>query len=276
MMAPHSRRLLAVRAIQHQDQAASAPLSWSLGWGRSVRRVAADPANVGLPNIRSRKGNRMADCFEFGYPNECVRCANIPVQLASQRIGLRVDPFLKEGSGLRVMLVGQDPTVTRQPERVKRVLMLDEQNGQLSRWLEGIFGARYFESITLYATNVVKCTFSRPPSQMPEGGLNFLQPYFSNCAHYLPTEVLSFQPQCVITLGEPAHRLFISLLENANEISPRMKNAFTGRFVRARLQGFEFDYSPCLHIQTFRVAETYGVKVESFKQGLHAFFDNLE
>ena len=67
--------------------------------------------------------------------------------------------------------------------------------------------------------------------------------------------------------------LFVSLLDNSSEMSKEMKNAFTGRFVRARLHGFEFDYSPCLHIQTFRVAEKYGAKVEDFKRSLLTYFD---
>ena len=51
-----------------------------------------------------------------------------------------------------------------------------------------------------------------------------------------------------------------------------MKKAFTGDFVRAKFRGIEFDYSPCLHIQTFRVAETYGDRVERFKVGMRAYF----
>ena len=112
----------------------------------------------------------MTDGFAFGYPRECRRCVNIPAGSTSRPVGLRVEPFLRDGSGLRVMLVGQDPTVARRPDRVKQVLMLNQRNGQLSRWLEGIFGAKNFETITLYATNVVKCTFSNAPSQMLEGG----------------------------------------------------------------------------------------------------------
>jgi len=218
----------------------------------------------------------MIDGFAFGYPGECKRCANIPANPASRLTGLQVGPFLKNGSGLRVMLVGQDPTIARKPERVKQVLMLDERNGQLSRWLESLFGAENFKSITLYATNVVKCTFSAPPSRMLEGGLRFLQPYFDHCRAYLVGEVLGFRPHCVIVLGEPAHKLFVSILDNADEIPTEMKHSFTWKFMRARLQGFEFDYSPCLHIQTFRVAEKYGMKVEGFKQALRAYFDNME
>lgn len=218
----------------------------------------------------------MENSFAFGYPRECRRCANVPANSASRIAGLHVKPYLRNGVGLRVMLVGQDPTITRKPERVKQVLMLDQKNGQLSRWLENVFGAENFKSITLYATNAVKCSFRNPPSRFPKGGLKFLEPYFKNCQQHLSGEVLAFQPQCVITLGEPTHTFFVSILDNANEMSPQMKNAFGGKFVRARLQGFEFDYSPCLHIQTFRVAEKYGAKVEAFRKGIRAYFDSAE
>ena len=45
-------------------------------------------------------------------------------------------------------------------------------------------------------------------------------------------------------------------------------------FSRVRFQGIEFDYSPCLHISTFRVAEAYGRPVETFKRELQRYFDN--
>jgi uracil-DNA glycosylase len=208
----------------------------------------------------------MNDNFAFGYPRECSWCANVLANSGSQLTGLQVAPFLKNGTGLRVMLVGQDPTISRNPERVKQVLMLDQENGQLSRWLRGIFGPKNFTSIALYATNAVKCSFTNPPSSVPGGGRKFLEPYFRHCRQHLSSEVLGFRPKCVLTLGEPAHALFLSILDNANEMSLQMKEAFTGKFVRARLQGFEFDYSSCLHIRTFRVAEQYGTKVEQFKQ----------
>ena len=166
------------------------------------------------------------------------------------------------------MLVGQDPTVRKAPERVHHVLMLDQPNGQLSRWLRGILGEAY-DTATIYATNVVKCSFARTPSDMEPGGLPFLSPYADKCKPYLVDEVRRYRPALVLTLGEPAHIIFRSLLDNPEEIGEQMKNAF-GKFVAVTIGGVPFDYSPCLHIQTFRVAETYGPLVHGFKTELNA------
>lgn len=206
------------------------------------------------------------DEYSFGYPEQCAKCA------ANGELNLRVAPYFREGNDPRLMLIGQDPTIRREPERVKYVLMLDQKNGQLSRWLRGLFGADNFDSLTLYATNLVKCSFSAPPSTARQGGLKFLRPYFENCREYLVQEVSRFRPTLVLSLGEPAHKLFITMLDNGDEIGDSMQTAFTGNFVRARLRDVEFDYSPCLHIQTFRVAEVYGDSVERFKAGVAAYF----
>ncbi len=210
----------------------------------------------------------MNNNFLFGYPEKCTRCAS----LSSSEIKLRVIPHYKQGGNLCVMLIGQDPTIFNQPERVKEVLMLNESNGQLSRWLKQIFGADNFRAVTLYATNLVKCSFLKPPSTLSGGGLRFLKSYFDNCKDYLAHELLSFKPDCVLTLGEPAHKLFITILDNQKDMPDSMQTAFTGQFLRARFKGLEFDYSPCLHIKTFRVAEVYGESVQRFKEGVSSYF----
>lgn len=186
---------------------------------------------------------------------------------------MKVAPYYKEGNEIRLMLVGQDPTIRRNPERVKYVLMLDQPTGQLSRWLKGIFGAHHFQELTLYATNLVKCSFDKLPTTDERGASKFLQPYFQQCQGYLIEELRKFQPTILITLGEPAHEYFLTILDNGNDIGKSMKEAFTGSFFRARFRELEFDYSPCLHIQTFRVAETYGEKVSQFKKNLIRYFE---
>jgi len=206
--------------------------------------------------------------YSFGCPTECNTCASF------SEVELRlVPPYFKEGGELKLMLVGQDPTVRREPARVKHALMLDEPKGQLRRWLtKELFGKRNFDALTLYATNLVKCSFQQPPSTTQQGGFRFLQPYFDNCRDLLAQEISAFGPALVLTLGEPAHKLFITILDNRDNIADRMKKAFTGRFVKAEFGDIEFDYSPCLHIQTFRVAETYGDRLKRFKRGLEAYF----
>ncbi len=209
------------------------------------------------------------DEYSFGYPKQCTKCAS----LSKDSLSLKVKPYFKEGGKLRLMLIGQDPTISRKPERVKYVLMLDQENGQLSRWLRGgVFAEDTFRSLTLYATNLVKCSFTKPPSTARRGSFNFLHPYFQNCKDYLTEEISEFRPTLVLTLGEPAHKLFVETLDNCGDIADSMQGAFTGKFFRAKFGGVEFDYSPCLHIKTFRVAEVYGDSVKKFKQGLAAYF----
>ena len=52
------------------------------------------------------------------------------------------------------------------------------------------------------------------------------------------------------------------------EIKGKMKEDFKGEFIEAKVNGIKFFYSPCLHIKTFRVAETYGQSVLDFKKSL--------
>jgi len=170
------------------------------------------------------------------------------------------------------MLVGQDPTIFRKPERVKCVLMLDEPGSQLRKWLEDLFGRNELKELTLYATNLVKCSFEYPPSTRPGGASRFLQPYFEKCRFHLSDELLTFRPSLVLTFGQAAHRHFISVLDNSDRFPVRMKEGFTGEFFRANHRGLEFDYSPSLHIKTFRVAETYGEKVRLLKESISSYF----
>ena len=205
----------------------------------------------------------MENNYSFGYPETCDQC------LEAQ---LRVAPYYREGPGKRVMLIGQDPTIRRKPERVKKALMLDVENGQLSRWLNDVFGKDVFQSFTLYATNLVKCSFDTPPSSSEKGGVKFLEGYFTKCKEYLLLEINQFKPDCVFTLGEPTHKYFIKMLQKQEDIPIDMKDSFGRGFYKIELNGFSFDYSPCLHIQTYHVAETYGEKIQEFKAGIADYF----
>ncbi len=208
--------------------------------------------------------------YQFGYPKKCRKCEDH----SNSDFVLRVAPYYKHGDDFRLMLVGQDPTITVKPERVRHVLMLDETNGQLSRWLRHLFGNENFDRVTLYGTNLVKCTFEQKPSNVRGGAKKFLKPFFENCRTHLIEEIISYRPDCVLTLGEPAHQLFQSMLDNQDEIDDTMQGAFTGEFLPAHVGGYRFDYSPCLHISTWRVAEVYGDRVKRFKTGVSSYFEN--
>lgn len=207
------------------------------------------------------------NCYSFGYPKHCTRCSNLP----HINIGPTVKPYYQEGGQQRIMLIGQDPTIYKNQEKIDTVLDLDKENGQLRRWLIKLLGSGNFDRLSIYATNLVKCFFDKPPTIMPEGGLRFLGSYFEQCKDYLVKEIIKFKPVLVLTFGEPAHKLFITILDNRSDFGASMQEVFIGKFKKAKLKGFEFDYSPCLHIKTFRVAETYGESVRRFKTGLEDY-----
>jgi uracil-DNA glycosylase len=205
---------------------------------------------------------------KYGYPLYCNKCTELgdePRRLAE------IEPYHKDGSAIRLMLIGQDPTIFNSPERVNTVLMLNEtsgRNGQLRKWLETeLIGKDNFENVEVYATNLIKCQFSKPPSQ--SGGISFLKKRFEYCKSYLYSEIEKYKPTLVLTFGEPAHLLFSKEFEFKNgPLKSEMKNDFNGNFVRAKINNTEFDYSPCLHIKTFRVAEKYGDSAKGFKSKL--------
>ncbi|MBP6977467.1 MAG: uracil-DNA glycosylase family protein [Bacteroidales bacterium] len=201
----------------------------------------------------------------FGYPSQdCKEC---------QKCELKVDAYYQQRGPVKLMLVGQDPTIFKDKNRVKHVLMLDDINGQLSRWLRNLFGNELFNDLTIYATNLVKCTLENPPSTMPGGGLNFLREYYANCKKYLEEEIKKFQPKILLTLGEPSHILFRTILDDPSLIPITMQGSFSGIFTRVSVKEVKFDYSPCLHIKTFRVAEVYGESVKTFKKEILNYFN---
>ena len=207
---------------------------------------------------------------KFGYPVKCELCSEFDNKPRNIE---KIDPYFQKGDKIKLLLIGQDPTIFDKPERVNTVLMLNEKkgrNGQLRKWLEKeLFGEENFKKIELYATNLVKCQFGNPPTASQEGALKFLKPRFEKCKKYLFKEIEKFKPMIVLTLGESAHKLFAKELEIIDgQISFKMKEDFKGEFYNARLKNITFEYSPCLHIKTFRVAETYGRQVFDFKKKL--------
>lgn len=205
----------------------------------------------------------------YGYPlPDCKLCETYGA------CNPTVEPFYQSGNKTRLMVIGQDPTIYKDPERVKAVLMLDDKKSKLSIWLRNMFGVENFEKITIYATNTVKCFLSKPPSSDKSNGYKVLQKYFSNCKNYLLNEITNYKPDVVITLGEPTHKLFLQLL-HSKEIKEKMKDSFTGEFYDCCINNVSFKYSPCLHITTFRIAETYGKTIDNFIDNLRGNINEI-
>lgn len=148
--------------------------------------------------------------------------------------------------------------------------MLNKDNGSLSRWLKDLIGKDNLNNITIYATNAVKCILEKFPSG-EDKPIEYLMEYYDNCKDYLRNEIIRYKPDILLSFGETTHTLLRSILDSPEEVEEKMKKAYDGKFRTVSVNGNNFKYSPCLHIKTYRVAETYGKKVEQFQIG----FDNL-
>ncbi len=206
------------------------------------------------------------------YPIICNKCKDIMSEKCNHSLKVK-KPYIQQGNSKRIMIIGQDPTLYKSSTIVNTPLMLDYKEGQLRRWLNSVFNNR-FDELTIYATNLVKCTFDKPPTKYKTNTTKFLEHYFNECKYYLLYEIEEYRPEIVITLGETAHLLFIKLMKNnvhpeKVSFASKMSMDFNGKFYDMEYNKIKFKYSPCLHIKTFRTAEIYGEKVYKFKANLN-------
>jgi uracil-DNA glycosylase len=136
-------------------------------------------------------------------------------QLSQTEIGGYIDydlplprPFLG-GEDIRLIIIGQDPTVQRANSRrhVKTVLNLDKKH-RLRPYLEQIcqdLGLSLDENV--YATNACKNFFREPPTSIHE--VNVLAASMPVWLPLLTEEVAAFPEAMVISLGEPVLAMLI-------------------------------------------------------------------
>lgn len=118
-----------------------------------------------------------------------------------------VPPFNKDGKDIKLIIIGQDPTI-RNVERRKGItttLNLDK-SGALRRYVEEICDGLNISLSNVYATNVFKYFYTIPPAQTFE----VLEKHLSPNLVLLEKE-LSIYPNCpIITLGEPVLNLLVN------------------------------------------------------------------
>lgn len=131
-------------------------------------------------------------------------------------------PYVGSGD-IRLIIIGQDPTVQRAKRRasIHTVLTLDEKNGLLSRFLGGLcdeLGLSLSEHV--YATNACKCFFTSPPTIITRNdNVNVLEKSASVWLPILRYELAAFPQAAVISLGEPVLSLLVK-----QEYSREMKH----------------------------------------------------
>ncbi|MBP1467701.1 hypothetical protein EYB53_018445 [Candidatus Chloroploca sp. M-50] len=130
-------------------------------------------------------------------------------------------PYLATGP-IRLVVIGQDPTVQRAASRrnITTVLNLDRR-GSLRSYLEDIctrLGLVFDQHV--YATNACKCFFSDPPTTIKrDHGVDVLDASAHIWLPVLQRELAQFPDAIVISLGEPV----LTMLVHAEQLLP-MRN----------------------------------------------------
>lgn len=118
-----------------------------------------------------------------------------------------VPPFNKAGKDIRLVIIGQDPTIRNEEQRkhISVTLNLDK-SGSLKKYVEEICSGLNISLSNVYATNVFKYFYTIPPAQTFE----VLEKHLSPNLVLLEKE-LSNYPNCsIITLGEPVLQLLVN------------------------------------------------------------------
>lgn len=111
-------------------------------------------------------------------------------------------PYRGQGK-IRLIVLGQDPTIRAVEKRqdIKTVLNLDK-NGSVRAYVAGVcndLGIKATENV--YATNLYKNFFVRPPTQIAE--VDIFQEFVGAWLPLLIDELAEFPGVPLITLGEP-------------------------------------------------------------------------
>jgi uracil-DNA glycosylase len=154
-------------------------------------------------------------------------------RLARSEIGSYVDASLEPpevfcGSGkIRLIIVGQDPTVQdpEYREEVKVVLLLN-QPGRLRTYLGKVCkGLDIDLDENIYATNLLKNFFTRPPDKINEEDPQFYKKTADYWIPLLREEIEEFEDVPVLTLGEP---VLNCLTKGPDEVLIRYSWGFEG------------------------------------------------
>jgi hypothetical protein len=113
----------------------------------------------------------------------------------------------KNVSDIKLVFIGQDPTVRRKESRsrINYTLNLDKENS-LKFYLNQVCEKLQISlEEEVYATNLYKCFFNQPPADDE----TILSRQFKYWADFLMEELDTFPETIIITLGEPLLRQFV-------------------------------------------------------------------
>jgi len=148
-------------------------------------------------------------------------------------------PRVFAGTGqIRLIILGQDPTVTNKESRenMVQVLNLDKEAGALYKYLDGICKSLDLNlKENIYATNVIKNFFTDSPTEIAKtAGIHVLKEAAPFWLPLLQQEIDQLPNVPIIALGEPVLNV---LVRNGSQ-SMRDYWGFTENWQAGHLKGF--------------------------------------
>jgi uracil-DNA glycosylase len=121
---------------------------------------------------------------------------------------LSIPPY-RPSNAVKLIIIGQDPTIKNENQRseIEFTLNLDK-DGPLKRYIQRICTALGVDFENIYATNVFKYFYSKPPATT----MDVLKKHLPANLALLKEEFAAFDNVPIVTLGEPVLRL----LQNDN------------------------------------------------------------
>lgn len=170
-------------------------------------------------------------------------------------VNLPIIPPFVGGDNIKLIVIGQDPTIQNVTTRKKinYTLNLDKKNA-LSNYLNTICEGLGIQLNDVYATNVFKYFYSIPPAGTIEVLENHLEPNLE----LLKAELAAYENIPVITLGEPVFQL---LTNNKNKLKlywnyDKKTGKTNGQFLfsKAKENKLARDFFPFPHQPSLRKA----------------------
>ena len=118
-----------------------------------------------------------------------------------------VPPFNEAGKDIKLIIVGQDPTIKNEKQRCKINATLNlDKSGAIRKYVEDICEGLKISLENVYATNIFKYFYTVPPA----GTFEVLEKHLTPNLNLLKKELSAFQQGPIITLGEPVLKLLVN------------------------------------------------------------------
>ncbi|MGB6680051.1 MAG: hypothetical protein WBF08_01850 [Candidatus Bathyarchaeia archaeon] len=205
-----------------------------------------------------------------------IKASMVIEGLASSEIGSHIDisldppdPF--RGSGkIKLIVLGQDPTV-QDPEYRKKieVTLLLNQAGRLRTYLGKVCkGLDIDLDENIYATNLLKNFFTRPPDRINKEDPQFYQKAADFWIPLLKEEIEEFENVPVLTLGQP---VLNCLIKGPDQVLIRYSWGFEGPGQYRRNFGYIKPSDNVLGRVVFPFPHIPGLQHKFYKQQMNGY-----